>query len=139
MSESHFDMCRSQRSPCLSLQTRRITAIPKTENAPRENRGVLLLKIILLTKDFSLKTRIPLYPCICGSDGMDPCTLQLQRWEPPGLVPASTASLPSLLHQPSLPSRQSTSRCCSSSRTVGSTSTSALPLHPLPHFPLSSA
>lgn len=53
--------------------------------------------------------------CVVG-----PCALQLRRWEPPGLAPASTAStasLPSPLHRPSLPSRQSTSRCCSS-RTV---------------------
>lgn len=74
----------------------------------------------------------------CGSDDADLCALQLQQWEPPGPVPASTASLPSLRHQPSLPSRQSTSRCCSS-RTVGDNSASALPLHPLPHFSLSSS
>lgn len=75
------------------------------------------------TQKSGTQTRISL----CASVSVDviecvvgPCALQLRRWEPPGLAPASTAStasLPSPLHRPSLPSRQSTSRCCSS-RTV---------------------
>ncbi|MEQ2269259.1 Kinesin-like protein kif2a [Xenotaenia resolanae] len=80
-------------------KTRRITAIPKPENAPRENRGqkVLIDQLFVkaaYTDSFAIYDHNKLYAS------------QLQQWEPPGPAPASTAKLQNHLHPPSLPSLQ---------------------------------
>lgn len=82
------------------FQTKRVTAIPKPENAPRENRGVFQWRAfqfesLRLRADswFEMFTRV---------------TFQLQQWEPPGPVPASTASTWTPPHRPSHPRLPST-------------------------------